>query len=193
MEKKITVPTVLSNGVALGLKNFVSLIGCVILYALTCWIPYINIGTTIAMAKLPLELAKGNAISPMSIFDKKHFEHLSNYFLIQGLIIAGSAAGAAIGFFPGIVIAYAWSLGILLMLDKGTGPLESLSLSYKLTMGYKWTMFFSEFIIGVALGILCLLFSFIPFVGILFILAVMLLVMPIRMGIQAYIYSQLAE
>lgn len=55
-QRKITVSSVLSEGIGLGLKNAPSLLGAVILWLLTIWIPYINVGTTIAIQTIPIEL-----------------------------------------------------------------------------------------------------------------------------------------
>ena len=191
MEKKLTIQDILSNGVTLGLKNFVSLIGCVVLYVLTCWIPYINIGTTIAMACLPLEMAKGTVISPTAIFDKKYFKYIGEYFLIEAFIFMGVLVGTFFFFIPGMVIAIAWSLGVLIMIDKGVNPLEALTMSNKATTGYKWTIFLSQLVLSVALGILNLLFGFLGIIGVILMLIVVILVVPIILGMTAYIYSKL--
>lgn len=65
-QKKITVTGVLSEGIGLGIKNAVSMLGATVLWLLTIWIPYLNVGTTIAMATIPIELSKGKVISPYS-------------------------------------------------------------------------------------------------------------------------------
>ena len=70
-QRKISVVSVLSEGVGLGLKNAPSLLGAVILWLLTIWVPYINVGTTIAIQTIPIELSKGKVISPLFIFDGK--------------------------------------------------------------------------------------------------------------------------
>ena len=71
-QKKITVTGVLSEGIGLGIKNAVSMLGATVLWLLTIWIPYLNVGTTIAMATIPIELSKGKVISPLFIFDGKY-------------------------------------------------------------------------------------------------------------------------
>ena len=83
--KKIDIKQVLTEGVGIGLKNFVSLICVVILYVLTCWIPYLNVGTTIAMCSIPVELSKGNVINPLFIFDGKYRKNMGEFFILVGL------------------------------------------------------------------------------------------------------------
>lgn len=50
---------VLSEGISLGIKNAVSLLVATVLWIVTIWIPYLNVGTTIAMTTIPIELSKG--------------------------------------------------------------------------------------------------------------------------------------
>jgi len=193
MEKKITIGSVLSNGIQLGIKNAVSLLGCIILYVLTCWIPYINIGTTIAMACLPLEMAKGNIISPLAIFDKKYFKYMGEYFLTSAFIFMGVLMGIFMFIIPAYVIMIAWSLGILFLIDKGVNPMEALTMSNKATMGYKWTIFFSYIIFAIAAAIANLIFSQIPYIGIVLNIALGLVIYALILGMQAHIYSKLSE
>ena len=51
-QRKITVAGVISEGIGLGIKNAISMLGATILWLLTIWIPYLNVGTTIAMTGL---------------------------------------------------------------------------------------------------------------------------------------------
>ena len=66
--KKIDIMATIKDGIAIALVNFLSLILTTVLYILTIWIPYLNVGTTIAMCSLPAEMAKGGAINPLFIF-----------------------------------------------------------------------------------------------------------------------------
>ena len=79
----MTVSSILKGGIEIGLKNFISLVGALILYVLTIWIPYLNVGTTIAMVSIPAALSRGQMISPTEIFDakyrKKHGEFLPSH------------------------------------------------------------------------------------------------------------------
>lgn len=197
--KKLDIKQVLTDGVGIGLKNFVSLIAVVVLYALTCWIPYLNVGTTIAVLSIPVELSKGHVINPLFIFDGKYRKNMGEFFILVGLM--GMALGPAFAMLliPGIVLSYAWSLAIYLFLDKGVSSIDALRLSNELTYGNKWRIFAIEAIIGVAvsvvMGIISGLFDSLlgwgGFAGFL-ILVVILLIMPITLGCDAVIYKQLA-
>ena len=55
-----------------------SIIAAVALWLITIWIPYLNIGTTIAITLLPTQLAKGEIINPLGIFDAKYRRYWVN-------------------------------------------------------------------------------------------------------------------
>ena len=156
MEKKITVFGVIGEGFSIGMKNSLSLLGAVILYALTIWIPYLNVGTTIAMCSIPVELSKGKVISPLFIFDAKYRKYMGEFFLLLGFVSIAVVPLLFFGFFPAIVISFAWSLAVFLLLDKGVSPGEALIQSNKLTYGYKWTLFFISLVLGLIATVILL-------------------------------------
>ena len=156
MEKKITVFGVIGEGFSIGMKNSLSLLGAVILYALTIWIPYLNVGTTIAMCSIPVELSKGKVISPLFIFDAKYRKYMGEFFLLLGFVSIAVVPLILFGFFPAIVISLAWSLAVFLLLDKGVSPGEALIQSNKLTYGYKWTLFFISLVLGLIATVILL-------------------------------------
>lgn len=77
----------IQDAFVVGFRNAASIVGCVLLWLVTIWIPYINVGTTIALSMLPIELAKGNIISPLSIFDMRYRKYMGEY-LITGSLMA---------------------------------------------------------------------------------------------------------
>ena len=62
------------------------MLGATVLWLLTIWIPYLNVGTTIAMNTIPIELSKGKVISPLFIFDGKYRKYMGEYFTLIGLM-----------------------------------------------------------------------------------------------------------
>ncbi len=70
--KKLDFGETLQDSIAIGVKNAPSVIAAVVLFLVTIWIPYINIGTFIAITLLPTQLAKGEVINPLGIFDSKY-------------------------------------------------------------------------------------------------------------------------
>ena len=99
------------------MKNLLSILGAVVLYVLTIWIPYLNVGTTIAMTTIPIELSKGHVISPLFIFDAKYRRYMGEYFMLIGLMVMALIPAYLFLLIPGIVISYAWSLAFYLLLD----------------------------------------------------------------------------
>lgn len=142
MEKKITILGVWKEGWSIGIRNVFPLLGTFILYLLTIWIPYINVGTTIAMSAIPVELSKGHAISPVFIFKARYRRYMGEFFVL--VFLQGIATILALPMLiPAIVISQAWSLAICLFVDKKISPVEALMKSNDATYGYKWTIFFS--------------------------------------------------
>ena len=214
MEKKITVFGVIGEGFSIGMKNSLSLLGAVILYALTIWIPYLNVGTTIAMCSIPVELSKGKVISPFFIFDARYRKYMGEFFLLLGFVSIAVVPLILFGFFPAIVISLAWSLAVFLLLDKGVSPGEALIQSNKLTYGYKWTLFFISLVLGLIATVILLypIFAlmdlaggctfdslesmeavFIPWWPIIMIIIVSLVFQFASLGASAVVYRKLTE
>lgn len=182
MERKITFMGVLTEGFGIGLKNVVPLILSCLLWIVTIWIPYINVGTTIAINTIPLQLSRGVVINPLFIFDAKYRQFMGEYMILMGLM--GLAMGTAAFFFfiPAIVIGVSWSLAVLLMLDKQISPLEAIMKSNKLTYGYKWLIFGINFALSIISLIVGLIVMIIPGVGIILLLAVAVLTATISLS-----------
>lgn len=189
--KKLDIKQVLTEGINIGIKNIVSLIAATILYVVTVWIPYLNVGTTIAMCSIPVELSKGKIISPVFIFDSKYRKNIGEFFILVGLQAMAMIPAFLMGIVPGIVLSYAWSLAIYLFIDKDIHALDALRKSNEFTYGNKWRMFFIGIILGIAMSILTTIFGLIPAVGAILNIVVMLLFIPIQMGCKAVIYRQL--
>lgn len=167
--KKITVGGVLQEGFGLGLKNAPSLVGAAFLWLVTIWIPYLNVGTTIAMLTIPIELSKGTIVSPTFIFDSKYRRYMGEFFSLCGLMYIGILPALFFFIIPGYVVAIAWSMSIFLLLDKALSPSEAMIQSNKITYGYKWTIFLVNFVLGGGVYIAALILGFIlgiiPFIG----------------------------
>ncbi len=191
MEKKLDFGEIVSNAFSIGFKNIASIIGCVVLWILTIWIPYVNVGTTIALVTLPAALSKGKVISPVQIFDKSYYKYMGEFFLATGL--RGLIVGAATLFLivPGIVMRIAYSLTALLVVDKGKGAADALRLSNNATYGNKWMIFLWVLFYGVVLlvipmAILRWIWNPLAIIYLIFISAV-------GFGGMAHIYGQLTS
>ena len=197
--KKLDICATLAEGCKIGLINFFSLLAVTILYVLTIWIPYLNVGTTIAIMSLPAELAKGKVVDPLFIFESKYRRHMGEFFILYTLYSGGMAAGFLFGIIPGIVISLAWSLAFVLFVDRDLSSLDSLRESNRLTYGNKWRIFWITILFSVLLcaviGILALLLipdaAWLRVIAGLLIAAVCVLACPLALGLDAAIYKNL--
>lgn len=194
MEKKITFSEVLQEGIGIGLKNALSIVTAVILWILTIWIPYINVGTTIAICSIPIELSKGKVISPFFIFDEKYRQFMGEFFTLIGLMMIAIIPAMFFMVVPGIIISISWSLAIYLLIDKQISPTQAMIQSNKATNGYKWIIFGVSAVLGLAYYLFIFLFGKIDGGGIvssILIFLLMLVYMVASLGCSAVIYRNL--
>jgi hypothetical protein len=196
MGNQLTIDEILSNAFKIGLKNFLSIWAIYILWILTIWIPYVNVGTTIAVASLPIMLNDESMISPVEIFESKYRKFMGGFFIIVGITILAFILSVIFLFIPYWVLMISWCMGICLMVDKDINPIEALMESNNRTYGHKWTIFFSFFVLYLPLIILCLIRFLFPstdlFFGIIIFLYFLFLP-PIVLGAQTHIYKTLAD
>ena len=155
MERKLEVIPAITDAIAIGTKNAASLVLAVVLWIVTIWIPYLNVGTTIAISTLPIKLAKGEIINPMFIFDSVYRRKMGDYFLIEGLLFMMFIPAFFFLIIPGIVLSIMYSLALYIMLDKDVTPMKALELSNKATYGFKWKIFAITFLFAIVFGIIC--------------------------------------
>lgn len=128
-----------------SLKNIASILGAVVLWLITIWIPYINVGTTIAVFYgLPLELSRGNVLNPLSIFDVKYRKFMGEFFALVGLYYLSIIPALVFMIIPGIIISVGWSFAFLLLIDRECDPSRCLTDSTRYTFGYKWLIFLGQ-------------------------------------------------
>lgn len=190
---KINVMETIKDGFQLAIKNVLSLILLVILYVLTVWIPYLNVGTTIGLYKAVIAMSRGEVVDPVSIFDKENFKFFGNFFLLMGLLSMGITAACAFLFIPGIILSIAWSLAFYLLIDKGTSPLKSLTASYDVTHGEKWRIFAIDLLVGLIIGLLCGIFMLIPKVGFVFVILIVIVGCAYAVAVEALMYRHFAD
>ena len=200
MDKKINIMATIKDGLAIALVNFVSLILVTVLYLVTIWIPYLNVGTTIAMCSLPAEMAKGNMVNPLFIFDGKYRKNMGEFFILMSLMMGAIGVGFMFMGIPGMVISVAWSFATVLFVDKDMSALDSLRESNRLTYGNKWRIFGAEFLIAFALGIVVAIISalfgignvnWLEAIGTIINVVIIIFVVPAMYGVEASIYKQL--
>ncbi|MDR0455719.1 MAG: hypothetical protein LBH20_03425 [Treponema sp.] len=202
-DTKLAVNATIKEGIAIGTRNIGPILVNVLLWALTAWIPYLNVGTTIGLtAGIVAKASRGEIIPMTEIFDPKYRKYMGEFFLVCGLMGIGVCIGTFFGIIPGIVIGLAWSLAILLVVDKGKNPTKALILSNNYTYGYKWRMFGIYFLT-------CLVFSVGQMIllgigealdddGVIFVMSLIVFLSAlfeifVLIGLQASVYRQLTE
>ena len=195
--KKLDFAETLKESIEIGVKNAPSVVVAVALWLVTIWIPYINIGTTIAISLLPVELAKGNVVNPLSIFDSKYRRYMGEYLITTGLMVIPIYIAFIFLIIPGIVLSLSWALAFYFLIDKGKNPMQAIKASNDATYGNKWTMFFVMLVFiviaGIVLGIISLVCSAINVDFITFVVMFIFIVLAasIRMAIDASFWKQM--
>lgn len=201
--QKLAVNTTIKEGIAIGSKNIGPILVNVLLWLVTIWIPYLNVGTTIGLtAGIVSKASRGELIPMTEIFDPKYRKYMGEFLLTSGLIGMGVGVGTIFGIIPGIVISIAWSLAVLLVLDKGKNPIEAITMSNNCTYGYKGKMigiYFLSFLLFAVVQVIIVgigtasnndgiifLTSLIVFLSVIFEVFVFI-------GLQASVYKQLTE
>ena len=196
---KVSFRLTFAEALEIGVKNAPSIIGCVVLWLLTIWVPYINVGTTIAINMLPIELAKGGVISPLGIFDAKYRKYMGDFLITTGLMIIPVFIASLFMIVPGIVLSIAWSLAYFFLFEKKKNPMQAISASNEATYGSKWTMFFVLLAFVVAADVIAGIFAWIcaaidvGFITFVVMLALVAVIMSISLAINASFWRQLKD
>ena len=201
-ERLITVMGVISEGIGIGLRNFLSIFLACILYILTIWVPYINVGTTIGINTLPLKLSK-NAdaiISPTYIFDGQYRKYMGEFFNLVGLMAISIFPALLFTVVPAIIISYGWSQALFLLLDKELSPSEAMMQSTKITYGYKKTLFWIDvvcslvffLVTGLLMWILGMIFDSMVVTFIIMAILIAIFIV-IKLACSAVVYRELSK
>jgi hypothetical protein len=194
ISKKLDIIATVKEGISIGLGNIVPIFVNVLLWVLTIWIPYLNVGTTIGLWVGIVSKASRDEVIPMTeIFDAKYRKYMGEFFITSGLISVGISMGIAFFIIPGIIISIAWSLALLLVIDKEKNPTEAITLSNNYTYGNKGRMFCIYLLVFLVSGIVMVILGLIPILGGILVFAVSLLMMFTLVGLQASIYKQLTK
>lgn len=196
MEEKLQFVPSLKDAFAIGVKNLVPIVLSVLLWLVTVWIPYVNVGTTIALATLPVKLSKGEMISPMFIFDSEYRHCMGEYFILQAVIFSAVYISLLFMIVPAIVLSLSWMLAVYLLVGKGMNWALCLSESNRLMMGYKFKAFCLKFAVSLALLVVSyVLFSMFDAIagslGVLVVLVCVLVGVCVMLSVDAVIYREL--
>lgn len=188
----VGIGDILSNGFALGMRNFLGLLGTLILFVLTVWIPYVNIGTFIALQDIVPKMSRGEQIRATDIFDAKYRSSIGEFFLLAGLYYAGIVIGALFMGIGALVVGISWMFAMPLFVSHGIGPIEALRMSSRATHGHKATIFFALLTLEIiVLAATWLSMQVDPTVGTVVAGIILLLLAPSAVGMSAYLYGRL--
>ncbi len=203
-KKLLDISQTVKGAIQIGVKNAFTVLGTSLLWVITVWIPYLNIGTTIAFLNvLPARLAKGESFAPDEIFNAKYREGMTNFFIVLGLVNMILGVAVLLFFFPAIVMYYALMLSVIMVVIHGVKPLEALNLSYEATYGSKWAIFLTYLIIGIIIFIVNLIIGLIvagltalsTWLGVIFgfllYVAFTVIIVAVMVGIFTQIYKSL--
>ena len=193
MQSKLNVKDTLLDAFNLGLKNVVNLLLTALLYVVTIWIPYLNVGTTIGFYKIIVALSKGEEIVPTSLFSKENYKGLGDFFLLLGLESAGLGAAMIFLFVPAMVLGLAWQYAFYFFVDKKMSPLKSLSTSYDTTCGEKWTLFFIYLVFSLIISLVAGIFGAIPKVGAFFACIIIIAAVALAIALEAVLYKHFSS
>ncbi len=115
---------------------------------------------------------------------------MGEFFLVVALMNIAIVTGSIFFIAPGIVLTFSYMFATLLVLDKGMNSAEALSKSNEMTYGNKLMIFLSFLALFIAFIIISSILSYI-WSGFVLILA--LLLAPIMLAMQGYIYAQLSQ
>lgn len=197
--KRLDFATTLQDAIAIGLKNAPSVIAAVALWLVTIWVPYINVGTTIAITLLPTRLAKGEIVNPLGIFDSKYRRYMGEYFITMGLMVFPILIGVLFMIVPAIVLSIAWTLSYYFLFEKEKNPIQAIKASNDATYGSKWTMFAVQLVVGIIVGIVLGIFRFlcdlidVEFITFIVMFVLYVLAISISMAVNASYWKQLKD
>lgn len=212
----LSVGSIISNGFSLGFKNLFRIIGCYILWAVTFWIPYINVGTTIGLYGIVVKMSKGERFGVGEIFKREYRLIMPEFLLLTALYGITAYIAYVFLIIPGVILSIAWGFSFYFLIDKGLGVIESLKTSNKATFGHKWDIFggmFILYLIGIVLTLIFwLIFKTKPeefsevgsqigvlgiaqpnAIGIILIVIVWLIMAAVLIGAEAFIYRELSK
>jgi hypothetical protein len=206
----LTVGGIIANGFSIGMRNALALLVNVILWCLTFWIPYLNVGTTIGLIALAAKMSKGEPIGPTEIFNGIYRKRIGEFFLVYAFLVLGVVIGMVFMIIPAYVIGFSWMLAPLLVIDQELDPMEALSKSNTLTYGKKWTIFFGMWLlsliimvpVGALIGMMALVINaigdgsgqiLVAVVTALVAAVANVIAMAVGMGALAHIYAELTK
>jgi len=198
---KLEVGDIVSNAFSKGLANVLPLFVNALLWALTIWVPYLNVGTTIGlMTGIMGKMAAGEPLSMTEIFNPAYRKYMGQWFLVSIFVGLGVLMGFGFIIIPGIVISISWMFAPILVVNKGMSPMDAIQKSTEMVDGNHFAIFISQVVItiliGIVVGILGGLFISMPnlmFVWVILYFVAIAVALAIFLSAAAYMYQKLSK
>ena len=191
--QKLQIKQTILDGVQYGIKNVGPLLLTVILYLVTFIVPWLNVGTTIGLYKSIIKIGRGEIINPLDLFAKENWNNVGDFFLLMGFLTMGLTAAALFLIIPMYVMAFAWMFAIFFYIEKGLSPHKAMKVSYKVTYGEKWTIFWILLIVCLAFSLVGSLFLFIPKVGVILYALVVICMAAVMIAVEGVMYKHFSD
>ncbi len=202
--EELSVKLIINDGIQKGIRNLGAIFINFLLWLITIWIPYLNVGTSIGLfCGLVPKISKDEELSYTEIFNPVYRKKMGEVFIALPLVGFGILLAFYFLIVPGIVLSIAWSLVYYLIVDKELHPLDAIKKSNEATYGKKWIIFGGFFvlylIIGVVFGIIGLIASALSGSGVaavifaIIFIALFFVSQCIIMGAQAVVYKTLIK
>lgn len=194
----------LSESFSIGFGNFGTCGLAILLWVLTCWIPYLNLGTFYGITAMLNAWAKGEPFKATDIFDSKYRRMLPE-LLLTSTFKASLILFGILLIIPAFVFILSTSLSTLIVIDRGYSPVEAVKESNRITYGSKWTMFGVQIILNMILSAVMGVFGAIfgalsflnpvacAFIALLEFLIIIFGIIPIYYGMTTSIWRQLSQ
>ena len=146
---ELTIGNIINNSFSIAFANIGLITLMLLVYYLTIWIPYINLGTSIAMFAFCIAIVRNKPFRIEELFSYKYRKLIGTMLLLHGISFLAILLGLLWFIVPGLVLMLAWGQAGYLVVDKNLGPMDALKTSYNITYGKKWIIFFSFVVIAI--------------------------------------------
>jgi|TARA_B100001540_G_scaffold284019_1_gene275990 hypothetical protein len=194
-----TVGNIINNSFSIGLANIGPIVLVLLVYYLTIWIPYINLGTSIATIAMAISIARNESFTVEALFSHKYRKLIGPMFLLWGISLVAILLGFLFLIIPGLILAMAWSLAPYLIIDKNLDVMDALKVSYKITYGKKGILFLSAILLSLIQNIGNVIVSTIVWAPQIMVIGVigealfLIVFTAIWVGFMGYVYNQLSR
>jgi len=97
MKHHVTFSDLFMSGMQIAFRNWLPILGALVLIVLTFWIPYLNLGTFVAFFMLPLFISNKKGLNPMDVFKPEHRASFTSMLLLTFILGGGIYIALTVG------------------------------------------------------------------------------------------------